>query len=235
MSLEIASHHGTVPSAGARVANGLARFIGLVCAGLLKLLALSWRADRSELTRIDRLTAAGKPVVIVFWHGSYLPLFALAAGRPVTVFTSRSFRGRVIAGICKAFGYAPSLLPSGRRGYHHMRKVLSTRKADTVHPLLVAIAVDGPLGPFHKVKPGALLIASRMSAVLAPLSVSSRPNWIITSRWDRFTVPLPFAKVSLHVGEPVSVPTDLGADHGQLSKIQRCVFERLNSASMARQ
>ena len=229
MSLNTTGSHNAVLNTGARAANSLAPVIGLLCAGLLKLLAASWRVDRTTLDRIDCLTAAGTPVVVVFWHGSYLPLFALAAGRPVTVFTSLSFRGRVIAGICRAFGYTPSLLAPGRRGYHRMREVLFTQTVGTTDSVPVAIAVDGPQGPFHKVKPGALLIAAKMGAVLVPLSVRSRPNWTITSRWDRFMVPLPFAKVSLHVGEPIKVPDDLGAHPDQLFSVQQRAFRQLNA------
>ena len=229
MSLNAAGSYKAVLSTGARAANSLAPVIGLLCAGLLKLLAASWRFDRTALDSIDRLTATGTPVVVVFWHGSYLPLFALAAGRPVTVFTSLSFRGRVIASICRAFGYTPSLLAPGRRGYHRMREALFAQTIGTTNSVPVAIAVDGPQGPFHDVKPGALLIAAKMEAVLVPLSVRSRPNWTITSRWDRFTVPLPFAEVSLHVGEPIKVPKDLGAHHDQLSKVQQHVFQQLNT------
>jgi lysophospholipid acyltransferase (LPLAT)-like uncharacterized protein len=206
----------------------MAAQLGRISAFFIWLLALSWRSDAGELAKVDEQLAAGKPVITVFWHSSYLSLFALAARRPVTVFTSQSFRGKVIAGICRRFGYDPYLLPPGRQGYHHMRHVLLEKTRDANRPVLVGIAIDGPLGPRHAVKLGALHMAARMDAVLMPLRVTSRPNWAITSRWDHFKIPLPFAKVQLDVGPAIAVPDGFGRDPAQIEALRKQVHDRLN-------
>lgn len=205
-----------------------ATLIGKIGAFLLHLLALTWRSDASQLAKIDEQIASGVPVVAVFWHSSYLSLFALAGGRPVTVFASQSFRGKIIASICRAFGYAPSLLPSGRQGYHHMRKVLRDKRHDIDQSMLVGIAVDGPLGPRHRVKPGALHIAARIGALVMPIHVTSHPNWTIRRRWDRFKIPLPFAHVKLQVGPPIRVPETFGSDHEEVVQLRQRVHDQLN-------
>ncbi len=216
------------------VQSGLARWdlvaalLGRMSAFFIWLLALSWRSDASALANIDEQLSAGKPVIAVFWHSSYLSLFALAAGRPVTVFTSRSFRGKVIASICRRFGYDPSLLPPGRQGYHHMRKVLTEKTHDSSQSVLVGIAIDGPLGPRHEVKLGALHMAARMDAVLMPIRVISQPNWVIASRWDHFKIPLPFAKVRLDVGPAIALPDGFGRDRQPIEALRRQVHDRLN-------
>lgn len=212
----------------------LASLIGKAFAALLKLLAMSWRSDSSQLARVDQAAANGTPIVAVFWHGSYLPLFALAAGRPVTVFTSQSFRGKIIVSICRAFGYSPQLLPSGRRGYHAMRAVLLAQSQRQAEPLIVAIAVDGPLGPAHKVKPGALYIAAKLGAAIVPIRVTSHPNWFITSRWDKFKIPLPLAKVRLFVGAPITIPAHLGRNHDEVCAAKRQVFDGLTGSDINR-
>ncbi|MBO6675026.1 MAG: hypothetical protein JJ908_01185 [Rhizobiales bacterium] len=206
----------------------LAALLGRICAFFVWLLALSWRSDADALAKIDEQLAAGKPVIAVFWHSSYLALFALAAGRPVTVFTSRSFRGKVIAGICRRFGYDPYLLPPGRQGYHDMRHVLLEKTRDANRPVLVGIAIDGPLGPRHAVKLGALHMAARMAAALMPIRVTSRPVWAITSRWDHFKIPLPFAKVRLDVGPAMAVPNGFGRNPAQIEALRKQVHDRLN-------
>lgn len=207
------------------VSDGLARLLGWMCAALLKLVALSWRSDRSALRKIDRTLADGTCVVAAFWHGSYLPLFALAAGRPVTVFTSRSFRGKIIASICRAYGYRPNLLPPGQRGYHTMRHVLTAQAQQKADPWIVAIAIDGPLGPARKVKSGALYLAARTGAVIMPIAVSSRPSLSINSRWDSFEIPLPWAKIDLAVGGPISLPTGFGHNHQDILKAKQKVLD----------
>ncbi|MEQ8659023.1 MAG: hypothetical protein RIC24_17090 [Hyphomicrobiales bacterium] len=210
-----------------------ARLVGKIGALLLNLLALTWRSDASQLARVDEQIASGVPVVAVFWHSSYLSLFALARGRPVTVFTSQSFRGKIIASICHAFGYAPSLLPPGRQGYHHMRKVLRDKRHDIEQSVLVGIAVDGPLGPRHRVKPGALHIAARMGALVMPIQVTSHPNWTIRRRWDRFKIPLPFARVILRVGPPIRVRETFGSDQEEVVELRQRVHDRLNGETVS--
>lgn len=215
------------------VTDALAHMLGLICAALLKLLAKSWRADTSQLSHLDQTLASGTSIVVVFWHGTYLPLFALATGRPVTVFTSRSFRGKVIASICRTFGYHPKLLPPGQRGYHTMRHMLAPQSQNHTAPWIVAIAVDGPLGPAHKVKTGALHLASRLGAVIMPIGVVSRPSWSCTGRWDKFEIPIPWAKVVLTVGDPIRVPEHLGRNHEDIVKAKRHVTESLNAGNAA--
>lgn len=207
----------------------LADLIGRTCAVFLRLLALSWRSDCRQFTRVDEVTAKGIPVVAAFWHGSYLPLFALAAGRPITVFASRSFRGKIIASICRSFGYSPQLLPTGLRGYHTMREALSAKNQNPAKPLIIAIAVDGPLGPAHKVKPGALHIAAKLGAVLVPIRVASHPNWAISRRWDHFKIPLPLAKVKVFAGPPITIPAHLGRNHEQVKAAKQLVCNSLNT------
>lgn len=208
-----------------------AALIGRLLAFLMKLLALSWRADRSQLSKIDNQIKAGVPVIAVFWHGSYLPLFSLAKGRPITVFTSQSFRGRVIASISRAFGYSASLVPPGRPGFLRMQAFLAAQRKGSTNPTVVAIAVDGPLGPRHAVKPGAFHIAARMGAVVIPIGVTSYPNWTITSRWDHFKIPLPFARVHVHVGSPLCVPETFGADHDEVMRLREQVHDQLTTSA----
>lgn len=228
MNLQVDDEKPQCSGATPPAKDWLANLIGKVCAALLKLLALSWRSDCKQLARIDTIAASGTAVVAVFWHGSYLPLFALAAGRPITVFTSRSFRGKIISSICRAFGYSPQLLPPGLRGYHTMREVLIAQNQNPAKPLIIAIAVDGPSGPAHKVKPGALHIAAKLGAVLLPIGVTSHPNWVITSRWDNFRIPLPLAKVRIFIGQPIRIPAHLGRNHDEIKAAKRMVCDSLS-------
>jgi lysophospholipid acyltransferase (LPLAT)-like uncharacterized protein len=77
---------------------------------------------------------------------------------------------------------------------------------------VAAIAVDGPLGPHHVVKRGAIELASELGCMLLPVSVASRRKRIATERWDRREVPCPFTTVHVEAGEPIAVPHGLGED-----------------------
>ena len=70
------------------------------------------------------------------------------------------------------------------------------------------IAVDGPTGPIYKVKPGALFMAKKTNAMIIPLAFSADPC-IILKAWDRYLLPVPFAKAVLIYGKPFKPSSDL--------------------------
>lgn len=63
----------------------------------------------------------------------------------------------------------------------------------------VALAVDGPVGPRHHAKPGAVFLSAIAQARILPVAASARPACALR-RWDRLMMPLPFATVSVRVG-----------------------------------
>jgi hypothetical protein len=182
-----------------------ARVAGTVAAALLRVAHASWRRDDTELKRLDSLLAGGGKVVVAFWHGKFFPLFSLMAGRHACVFASQSFNGQVIAEICRWFGYDCVLLPAngGVQSRAMMIEALSTHN-------LAAIAVDGPGGPYHVVKRGAIELASELGFAILPVSAACGRRWIDRRRWDRREVPGIFTRIALALGEPIAVPRNLG-------------------------
>jgi lysophospholipid acyltransferase (LPLAT)-like uncharacterized protein len=63
-----------------------------------------------------------------------------------------------------------------------------------------AFAVDGPRGPLHAAKQGALVVAERARARLVPVACAARRTWVLQQAWDRFEIPLPFTTVVIAVG-----------------------------------
>jgi lysophospholipid acyltransferase (LPLAT)-like uncharacterized protein len=181
-----------------------ARFLGWWSAAILYLQKATWRTRVEGLAELDRVQAAGETVLMVFWHGKYVPLFPLLKGRRACVFTTRSFRGEIISEVGRHFGFeGVQLSEEGEaRSFVRMRKALMSRKAG-------AIAVDGPLGPYHVVKPGIIELASRSGCVLIPASSASRHKWVRKGRWDRMERPLPFTRVAMVVGPPLRIPRGL--------------------------
>jgi hypothetical protein len=71
----------------------------------------------------------------------------------------------------------------------------------------IVTTADGPNGPQHEFKIGAVLMARIGGAPLVPLACAADRAWHL-DRWDDFMIPKPFARVVYAVGEPISVPTD---------------------------
>jgi Glycosyltransferase len=184
-----------------------ARILGWFWASLLRFQCATWRKQYEGLDCLDQLLKEDKKVLFSFWHGKYVPLFALMRGRPACVFTSQSARGEVIVEICRRFGY--DCVQIADHGRTHclelMQKVL-------VHQQSGGIAVDGPLGPYHRVRRGAIKLASELGFLVVPASVSAKRKRILKHRWDRLELPGLFTKVGLAIGRPIEVPPGLSAE-----------------------
>jgi len=172
---------------------------------ILRVQCATWRISSGDLDQLDRALASSDRVLVTFWHGQYFPLFPIARGRQICVFASRSFRGRVIAGICERFGYRCVLVPASAHG--DARQAL--RSVMRVAPIC-ATAADGPLGPQHQFKPGLIQLASELRIAIVPLQVTATPSRVNEQRWDRRETPHLFARIQLRIGEPVVLPAELG-------------------------
>ena len=89
-----------------------------------------------------------------------------------------------------------------------------------------AITPDGPLGPLHEFKPGAVLLSQLTGRPILPISIAASHTFRFPT-WDRFELPLPFARVQIAYGEPVQVPRVVNADG--LADLQRAMATRLQA------
>ena len=68
----------------------------------------------------------------------------------------------------------------------------------------VGITVDGPVGPAFSVQKGVLYLSQKTQRPIVPL-VAKVSRAIVFKSWDRFTIPLPFSKVTILEGKKVTV------------------------------
>lgn len=176
-----------------------------VVAGTLIAVLWAWsatlRKDTRQLGKLDRYVTEGHQVLAIFWHGKYLPLFPLAKGRQAVVITVDSFRGNVIGAISRWFGYRPVMLPAETRTGGFPALVQQVRE----NASLIALALDGPSGPYHRIRSGALHLSKLHGVMLAPVGVASSRKIVLRSRWDRQEAPLPFSRVVIAVGDMIDL------------------------------
>lgn len=141
------------------------------------------------------------PVIWVFWHGTQMALLARPR-RPTAVLVSLSKDGELQAGVMRNHGMIVVRGSSSRRAAGGLRGLLR----ELAKGRDVAFAVDGPRGPLHKAKPGALVCAQQSGAKLVPLGVHAS-SAITLRAWDRFMIPLPFSRVDIVIGSPITDPT----------------------------
>lgn len=181
-----------------------ASVVGSLWAVLLHLNGLTWRKRWIGMEELDDRIACGDRTLLCFWHGKYLPLLFLFRGRGGCVFTSLSFRGGVIASLCRLFGYDCVKIPEGERG----RTAEVLREAMEKYRLC-GIAIDGPLGPYHVVKRRLIQLAASVGFVVLPVSVASGCKFTLHSRWDRMEAPYPFARVCVVFGKAIRLTAPL--------------------------
>jgi lysophospholipid acyltransferase (LPLAT)-like uncharacterized protein len=116
---------------------------------------------------------------------------------------SASRDGGFLAGILECFGVQPVRGSSSRRGPQALLEL--TTWAERGYDL--AITPDGPRGPCYVVQPGVMSLAQLTGLPIVP--VSYHLGWKIRAKsWDRFQIPLPFARCEMIYEKPIHVPRE---------------------------
>ena len=154
-------------------------------------------------------------VIFSIWHNRLalsLMLYRryvvrLAPERRMAAIVSASRDGGLLARILEHFEVATVRGSSSRRGPWALRELASwgERGYD------LAITPDGPRGPCYRVHEGVISTAQLTGLPIVP--VSYHLNWKIRPQsWDRFQVPLPFARCSVRTGAVLRVPREATED-----------------------
>jgi lysophospholipid acyltransferase (LPLAT)-like uncharacterized protein len=126
-----------------------------------------------------------------------------APDRRMAAMVSASRDGGLLARILELFGVEPVRGSSSRRGPQALRELVSWGEAGYD----LAITPDGPRGPCYQVQEGVISTAQLTGLAIVP--VSYHLNWKIRPHsWDRFQIPLPFARFEVTTGRLIRVPRE---------------------------
>ena len=153
--------------------------------------------------------------VYAFLHGRQLPLLRYPRRGCVAVLTSLSADGELQARVLSALGLAVVRGSSSRVGAECLIALVRAVRGGTS----VALAVDGPRGPRGEAKPGVLHVARLGGGVVVPVTSAARPALTLET-WDRFLLPLPWARVVLLRGEPFEVARGAGPSALEASRLE---------------
>jgi hypothetical protein len=159
--------------------------------------------------------AAGRQIVAAFWHDG-IPLLPLLATRlrwsgQVSVMLSWHRDAEIAAQALRHLGIR-AVRGSGTRGWLGALRGLLTARARGDDVVMVP---DGPRGPRHRAKDGAVQLARATGLPLVAIGAAARPVRRLGS-WDRMQIPVPFARVALVMSAPVELPTDRAEAVGAL-------------------
>lgn len=159
---------------------------------------------------VDALWDAETPMVFALWHDELFPLMHVRRQLEAIAVVSQSSDGELLAQVLEKLGLKTARGSSSRGGVKALLKVAKMMR-DTRY--LAVITVDGPRGPRHEAKEGAVFLAQRGNAKVVPVRIGMSKSYIFQKAWDKFQIPLPFAKIEIIFGEPYDLGEgDLNAE-----------------------
>lgn len=200
-----------------------APLVPLLAPPLLRLLARTWRVTTTHGERRAHVLEAPEGCVAVLWHGRMAAAAPVFSGTDAAILVSRSGDGELSRMLLERLGYETLRGSTGKVDARALARMRDTLRAGRA----IAITPDGPRGPRHRVNRGAAFLARATGAPILPIGFAARRALRLRS-WDRFLVPLPFARLHVVFGEPLRVAP--GEDHGALDAAGALLGERLIDA-----
>ena len=145
--------------------------------------------------------------VVGTWHrGALFLVWYYRRLRPMVMF-SRSRDGDLIAGYAENLGVRAARGSTSRGGTTALREML--RHLQAPGPRRVATVLDGPRGPRFTVQAGMLQLARSAGVPFVPVVMSAAPAITLTRTWDRTLIPLPFSRVVVSYGDPLTICAEI--------------------------
>ena len=182
---------------------------------LVRLLGATLRLHAQSVELAVARHGRSTGLIFALFHGAHFPTLR-PYGRPeMCVIASRSADGEILARIMASFGVTLVRGSSSRGGMRALVDLARHVKAGKD----ATIAVDGPRGPRHRVKPGVILLAKLTGAGIIPCAASLSRYWQLNS-WDRYRIPKPWSRALVVFDEPMTVPPDADNDLIEAKRIE---------------
>lgn len=197
------------------------RALAPLLSGVLRSLWSSWRSRTFGLEPWRELLNDG-PVIPCFWHARTIACAGFVEqlrreGLEPCALVSPSIDGDLTEKVIRRWGYhvvRGSATRTGTKSIRHLyRVIVKDRRSPIVIP-------DGPQGPAHEAKLGALMLSQVAQVPIMPISFAAGRSFHVRT-WDRWEVPHLFSRVAFVIGDPIRVereasPADLEREREHL-------------------
>ena len=146
------------------------------------------------------------PCIYVMWHANQFLIHGIKDKAHLNVLISTSIDGEIIARAVEKWGFKVVRGSSNKKGAvaSTMQMIERLKEGECV-----AIMVDGPSGPLHKVKNGALKLAQMTGAPIIPAHwYSPQKTFINLPSWDKMKTPLGFCNILNTYDKPIYIKPD---------------------------
>ena len=191
----------------------------VIASALMRLLASTWIVNIIGIL-------PDRPSVVVFWHGVMLPVWKVFSVRAPAALVSASKDGALLTQLLSDWKYTVVRGSSSSGGSEALDTMVHL-----AHENIVMVTPDGPRGPAHVCKPGAVVAAFRAQVPIIVVRVQISRAKIFHRSWDAFTLPMPFARITIHIDAPITQPVDGRglATREEIDAMIRHVQHRLNA------
>ncbi|RYF45804.1 MAG: DUF374 domain-containing protein [Cytophagaceae bacterium] len=154
--------------------------------------------------------------LFVIWHDQTLVPLHLFRDCGIATMMSRSRAGQMQAGFWRLYGW-PIIWGSTKKkeGIAALRETLRHVSGGGV----AGFTPDGPKGPRRQAHGGVVYLASKSGVPVLPLGVAASDFWQLKT-WDRYLIPKPFARIHVHTGEPLFIPSNLNREESEMWKVK---------------
>lgn len=176
-------------------------FLGLnVLTFIVNLVIKTYRIDIQNSDAVKNVLKHHQKFIVAFWHGRMLIPWYVHKNYKVAALVSKSKDGEILTRLLNNWKY------NVVRGSSHIggKEALKIMEDKIDEGFSFAITPDGPTGPPHKMKPGAVVLAHRKQVPLFLIGTASNKHFVFNS-WDKFQVPKPFSKIAVIYSDPVYV------------------------------
>lgn len=169
-----------------------------------RLLDATVRVERIYHPATEKLRQEGGTGVLVFWH-QYLASMPTCYDEPevTSVLMSPSSDTALLARFATAGGFRV-IFGSSRRGGAEAMVAMASELAEGRR---VVITADGPGGPIHVAKTGAIRLARDSGKPIIPTAATFNRCGRL-STWDKLILVVPWSRARLIAGEPIYIPKD---------------------------
>ena len=176
------------------------------------------------------------PRILVFWHNR-IPAISIGflrhypqkhpSRKGVSVLTSPSKDGDILAGVMANLGMGSVRGSSSRRGSTAIRELTSLLESGVD----LARTPDGPRGPKYSLGPGAIFLSQKTGIPIMPLHARYH-RAIRLKTWDNFAIPLPFSRVDITLDPYLTINPEAADLESERLRLETLLREKAEQADL---
>jgi lysophospholipid acyltransferase (LPLAT)-like uncharacterized protein len=184
-------------------------------------LSATWRIRVVESEDLKQARLSKKQYILAIWHGDELVMISQTKDYSPCTMTSNSKDGELMNYVLNKLGMKTSRGSSSRGAISGLKGLLRLAKGGR-NPVM---AVDGPRGPYHQIKPGVFEVAKLLQAELFVAGVRAEKALVFKKSWNKAYLPHPFSKVVIVWSKAIRLPPDVDVHDDKLKQALTIQFD----------